>query len=50
MTKLKYTQTILGPSRTGVLGMSVVGGRRCNDAKRLSSQTLVEYPQTMGTG
>ena len=38
-TKLKYTQTILGPSRTGALGMSV-GGRRRGDAKRSSSQTV----------
>ncbi len=38
-TKLKYTQTILGPSRTGALGMGV-GGRRRSNAKRLSSQTL----------
>ena len=38
-TKLKYTQTILGPSRTGAMGMGV-GGRRRSDAKRLSSQTI----------
>ncbi|KAH9991561.1 stress-activated map kinase interacting protein 1-domain-containing protein [Russula vinacea] len=38
-TKLKYTQTILGPSRTGALGMSV-GGRRRGDTKRSSSQTV----------
>jgi target of rapamycin complex 2 subunit MAPKAP1 len=38
-TKLKHTQTILGPSRTGALGMGV-GGRRRSDAKRFSSQTL----------
>jgi hypothetical protein len=38
-TRLKYTQTILGPSRTGALGMSV-GGRRRGDVKLSSSQTV----------
>ena len=44
-TKLKYTQTILGPSRTGALGMSVGGRRRSDASKRLSSQTL--SPETV---